>query len=395
MAYDFTALPDRRRPDAVKWDVKAGELPMWVADMDFPCAPEIREALERRVDHGVFGYSDVPRAWNKAYASWWKSRHGLDMDPDGLIFTTGVIPAVSTAVRRFTAPAEKVVLLTPVYNIFYNSTLNNGRTVLECPLKNEDGAYAIDFDRLESALSDPQASLLIFCNPHNPVGRLWTKEELAEVGRLCKKHGVTVLSDEIHCDIARPGMAYVPFASVNATCRDISVTCIAPTKCFNLAGLQTAAVYVPEPFLRHKMRRALNTDEVAEPNAFAVDAAVAAFTKGGAWLDEMNETVYKNRDLAEKLISEGAPYLKVTRGDATYLMWIDCAAVTKDSRGFCDDLRKKTGLILSNGAQYGRTGETFVRLNLATSEENVRDGVSRLISFANALYKGSQPQQEE
>ena len=385
MTYTFDRLPDRRKPDAVKWNVADGELPMWVADMDFECAPQILSALTARLQHGVFGYTDIPAAWNEAYADWWRRRHGLTMDPDGLIFTTGVIPAVSSAVRKFTTPAEKVVLMTPVYNIFYNSTLNNGRVVVECPLRFENGVYDIDFAAFEETLSDPQVSLLILCNPHNPVGRIWTKEELAKIGDLCKKHGVLVISDEIHCDIARPGKAYVPFASVNDTCRDISVTCIAPTKCFNLAGLQTAAVYAYDPVLRHRIRRALNTDEVAEPNAFAIDAAVAAFNEGESWLDEMNAYVFKNRDLAEEILRTEAPFLTPVKGDATYLLWVNCAAVTSDARDFCKRLREETGLILSNGSQYGKTGETFVRVNLATSKENVEDGIRRLIRFAASL----------
>ena len=381
----FETLPDRRRFGAVKWDVKDNELPMWVADMDFAAAPPVQRALEARVSHGVFGYSDIPRAWNDAYAAWWRRRHGLDMDPDGLIFTTGVIPAISTAVRKLTTPAEKCVVLTPVYNIFFNSVVNNGRVPLEVPLLYQNGRYDIDFPALEAALSDPQVSLLIFCNPHNPVGRLWTKEELARVGDLCKKHGVTVISDEIHCDITVPGTSYVPFAAASDVCASISVTCVAPTKCFNLAGLQTAAVYVPDPFLRHKMWRGLNTDEVAEPNAFAVEAAVAAFNEGEEWLDEMNAYVAENRRFAEEYIKNNIPVLIPVRGEATYLLWADCSGVTADSRDFCQRLREKTGLFLSNGRQYGKTGEAFVRINLATSRKNVEDGMNRLAAFVNGI----------
>ena len=381
----FENLPDRRRFGAVKWDVKDNELPMWVADMDFAAAPPVQRALEARVSHGVFGYSDIPRAWNDAYADWWRRRHGLDMDPDGLIFTTGVIPAISTAVRKLTTPAEKCVVLTPVYNIFFNSVVNNGRVPLEVPLLYQNGRYDIDFPALETALSDPQVSLLIFCNPHNPVGRLWTKAELARVGDLCKKHGVTVISDEIHCDITVPGTSYVPFAAASDVCASISVTCVAPTKCFNLAGLQTAAVYVPDPFLRHKMWRGLNTDEVAEPNAFAVEAAVAAFNEGEEWLDEMNAYVAENRRFAEEYIKNNIPGVIPVRGEATYLLWVDCSGVTADSRDFCRRLREKTGLFLSNGRQYGKTGEAFVRVNLATSRKNVEDGMNRLAAFVNGI----------
>ena len=380
----FDQIPDRRRIGAVKWDVKENELPMWVADMDFAAAPAIRAALENRVAHGVFGYSDLPAAWNDAYVAWWRRRHGLKMDPDALIFTTGVIPAISTAVRKLTTPAEKAVVLTPVYNIFFNSIVNNGRVPVEVPLLYASGRYDIDFPALDAALADPQVSLLIFCNPHNPVGRIWTREELAAVGDLCKKHGVTVISDEIHCDITLPGTGYVPFAAAGETCAAISVTCVAPSKCFNLAGLGSAAVYVPDPFLRHKMWRALNTDEVAEPNAFAVEATLAAFNESEDWVKEMNAYVAENRQFAEDYIREHIPALVPVHGEATYLLWIDCAAVTDDAADFCRRLREETGLFLNAGNVYGKTGETFVRLNLATSRKNVEDGMDRLRRFVNA-----------
>ena len=380
----FDQIPDRRRIGAVKWDVKENELPMWVADMDFAAAPAIRAALENRVAHGVFGYSDLPAAWNDAYVAWWRRRHGLEMDPDALIFTTGVIPAISTAVRKLTTPAEKAVVLTPVYNIFFNSIVNNGRVPVEVPLRYANGRYEIDFPALEAALADPQVSLLIFCNPHNPVGRIWTRAELAAVGELCKKHGVTVISDEIHCDITLPGTGYVPFAAAGETCAAISVTCVAPSKCFNLAGLGSAAVYVPDRFLRHKMWRALNTDEVAEPNAFAVEATLAAFNESEDWVHEMNAYVAENRRFAEDYIRENIPALVPVHGEATYLLWIDCAAVTTDAADFCRRLREETGLFLNAGNVYGKTGETFVRLNLATSRKNVEDGMDRLRRFVNA-----------
>lgn len=378
MKYNFDEKTNRRRIGAVKWDVKENELPMWVADMDFPAAPEIRKALSERVAHGVFGYTDIPQEWYEAYIHWWRTRHGYEIQKDALIFTTGVIPAISTCVRKLSSPAEKAVVLTPVYNIFFNSIVNNGRFVLECPLGYENGAYYINWEDLEEKLSDPQASLLIFCNPHNPVGKIWSKEELIRVGELCKKHGVTVISDEIHCDITAPGRSYVPFAAASALCADISVTCIAPTKAFNLAGIQTAAVMVPNPFLRHKVWRALNTDEVAEPNAFACETAIAAFAKGGAWLDEMRAYVFRNRDIAEEFIEKNIPGIKAIRGEATYLLWLDCSEITADSRALCEKIREKTGLILSNGAQYGKTGEAFLRMNLAATRENVLDGLNRL-----------------
>ncbi|MBO4398618.1 MAG: pyridoxal phosphate-dependent aminotransferase [Lachnospiraceae bacterium] len=379
MKYDFDKITDRRGTDSEKWDVAEGELPMWVADMDFETAPEILAAMRKRLDNGIFGYSGVPERWRQAYADWWKNRHGLAMDKDSLIFCTGVIPAISSTVRKLTTPNEKVILQPPVYNIFYNCVQNNGCRVLESPLFYEDGAYRMDLAGLEKAMADPQATLMLLCNPHNPVGKIWDRETLREVGRLAKKYHVTVVADEIHCDITKPGREYVPFASVSDECREVSITCIAPTKAFNLAGIQTAAVYVTDPVLRHKVWRALNTDEVAEPNVMAVPAAVAAFEEGGAWLDALRGYVFENRRFVEEALRENLPEVTVVPGEATYLLWIDVSAIPGNSREIAEFLRQETGLYLSNGMQYGTGGEHHLRLNVACPRKMCEDGTERLI----------------
>lgn len=374
----FDEVIDRRNTGSLKWDVKENELPMWVADMDFTAAPIIREAIMRRAAHGVFGYSIIPGEWYDAYVSWWKNRHGLNMEKDWLIFTTGIVPAISSIVRKLTTPAENVVVLTPVYNIFYNSILNNGRRVLPCDLIYENGEYSIDYSALEQALKDEQTTLMILCNPHNPIGKIWDRDTLMKIGELCKKYSVTVVSDEIHCDITAPGKMYTPFASVNETCRDISITCLAPTKAFNLAGLQTAAVAVADPVLRHRVWRGLNTDEVAEPNVFAVPAAVAAFTKGEQWLDEFRDYVFENRRIADGFIEKNIPEIFSVKGDATYLMWLDCKKTGLDSDALTESLRKNTGLFVSSGTQYGGNGRDFLRVNIACPRAVLYDGLDRL-----------------
>ncbi len=376
--YDFDTVVDRRNTNAIKWDVAEHELPMWVADMDFEAAPEIKEALAKRVAHGVFGYADVSEDWYNAYINWWDKRHHYKMDKESLMFCTGIVPAISSIVRKLTTPAEKVLIQTPVYNIFFNSILNNGCQVLESPLCYDGKEYSIDWTDLEEKLADPQTSLMILCNPHNPVGKIWDKETLAKIGELCKKHSVTVIADEIHCDLTKPGCEYIPFASVSETCRDISVTCIAPTKAFNIAGLQTAAVSVSNPMLRHKVWRGLNTDEVAEPNVFAVEGAIAAFTKGEAWLDELCVYIQENKDIATKYIEENIPELSVVDSEATYLMWIDISKVSHDSKTFAAELRANTGLFVSNGTQYGEAGNDFIRFNVACPKETLMDGLKRL-----------------
>lgn len=376
--YDFDEVIDRRNTGSLKWDVAENELPMWVADMDFKTAPEIIDAISKRVAHGVFGYSIIPDEWNESYMSWWKRRHGLEIEKDSLIFCTGVVPAISSTVRKLTTPGENVLIMTPVYNIFFNSIFNNGVNVLESPLGYENGRYFVDYDRLEKDLSDPQTSLMIFCNPHNPCGIIWTKEEIAKIGALCKKYNVTVISDEIHCDITAPGKSYVPFASVSKECADISITCIAPTKCFNMAGLQTAAVMVPNRFLRHKVWRALNTDEVAEPNAFAITAAVAAFDKGDPWLEELRSYLWENRKCVCDFVEKELPQIHIVDADATYLMWLDCSRLTDDSVAFTQMIREKTGLYISDGAEYGGNGRYFVRLNTACPRSVLKEGLKRL-----------------
>ena len=382
--YNFDEIINRTGTNSLKWDVRDGELPMWVADMDFPTAPCIREAIEKRAAHGVFGYSDVPDEWYDAYFKWWLKYHNLEMEKNRLIFTTGVIPALSTALRKFTTPAEKIVIQTPVYNIFFNSIINNGRRVLENRLKFEDGAYSMDFEDLEKKLSDPLTTMLILCNPHNPIGKIWDEETLNRVGEMCAKYHVLVFSDEIHCDIVAPGREYIPFAFVSEECRMNSITAVAPTKCFNIAGLNTAAVYVPEEGLYNRMNRALNTDEVAEPNAFAMDATLAAFSdEGHEWLEALNAYIEENKKTVYEFIENELPKVKAVRQDATYLMWLDMSSYTEDSKKLQAAIRRKTGLYLSPGSIFGKGGERFLRMNVACPRSLVIDGLNRLKTALN------------
>lgn len=378
MKYDFDSVVDRRNTHSLKWDVPPDALPMWLADMDFETAPEIKKALETRVAHGVFGYAAIPDAWYEAYAGWWRTRHGFEIEKDWLIFCTGVVPALSSIIRKLTTPAEKVLIQTPVYNIFFNSIRNNGRQALQSPLIADDHAYKMDFDDLERKLSDPQTTLMLLCNPHNPVGQLWDKETLKRVGELCSRHHVLVVSDEIHCDLTDPGCEYVPFASVSETCRLNSITCVAPTKAFNLAGLQTAAVVVADDTLRHKVWRALNTDEVAEPNVFAAEAAIAAFTKGGPWLDALRAYLHENKRLVYAFLARHLPLVKGAPSPATYLLWLDCRALGAAGAELSAFLRERVGLYLSEGIQFGEGGDGFLRMNVACPRPMLTEGLKRL-----------------
>lgn len=378
--YNFDAVTNRRNTNSLKWDVEESELPMWVADMDFETAPEIRRALEQRVAHGIFGYNIVPDTWNQAYQNWWEKRHQFHMEKEWMIFATGVVPILSSVVRKLTTPGENVLIQTPVYNIFFNSILNNGRNVLESPLYYENGVYSIDFSDLEEKLSNPQTTLMILCNPHNPVGKIWDRETLERIGTLCERYHVVVVSDEIHCDLTAPGKEYTPFASVSKACRNNSITCVAPTKTFNLAGLQTAAAVVPNKELRHKVYRALNTDEVAEPNSFAVPAAIAAFEQGESWLLELRAYLQKNKELVKQFLDHEFPDISVVSLDATYLLWLDCSKITDNTDLLAKEIRRTTGLYLTEGSEYGAAGKKFLRWNVACASTVLEDGLRRFRS---------------
>lgn len=385
MKYSFDELTDRRNTNSLKWDVGENELPMWVADMDFKTAPEVIDAVIARAKSGIYGYQIVPDEWYKAVAGWWKKRHNFEVKEEWLCFCTGVIPAVTSAVKRITNVGDNVVVQTPVYDIFFHSVENTGRHVLENKLAYDGEKYSIDFADLEAKLSDPLTTMLVLCNPHNPAGKVWTGDELVKIGALCKRYGVTVLSDEIHCDLTEPNVEYTPFASASEECKSISVTCVAASKAFNLAGLQSAAVIIPDEGLRNKIVRGLNSDEVAEPNAFAVAATIAAFTKGGEWLDELREYISENRRTAAKFIERDLPELKLVGQDATYLLWIDCSAVTYDAEKLCEYIRKKTGLFITAGNQYSGNGHFFVRINVACPRVRLLDGLARLKEGVNGF----------
>nr|WP_286207916.1 MalY/PatB family protein [Clostridium caldaquaticum] len=371
-------MTNRRNTNSLKWDVKENELPMWVADMDFQTAPEIIEAILKRANHGIFGYNIVPHEFFQAIANWWDKRHHFKIEKDWMMFCTGVVPAVSSIVRKVTTVGENVLIQSPVYNIFYNSILNNGRHVLSSDLVYDGQEYHIDFDDLEKKLALPQTTLMILCNPHNPIGKLWDKETLERIGELCYKHNVLVLSDEIHCDLVEPGHEYIPFASVSEKCLKNSITCIAPTKTFNIAGLQTACIVVPDERLRHKVNRGINTDEIAEPNSFAVTALVAAYTKGEEWLDELREYIKENKNTVNNFIRENIPNLYVVPSRATYLLWIDCSKVCSRSAKLTSFIRENTGLYVTDGEEYGPNGKTFIRMNIACPRERLLDGLKRL-----------------
>ena len=374
----FDKLTDRIGTSSYKWNVAEGELPMWVADMDFETAPAVRAALEKRAAHGIFGYSEIPSEYFKALADYRYRRDGYRPDPAEMVYSNGVVAAISSMVRSLTAPGDSVLIMAPVYNIFYNSILNNGREVLSSDLVYENGGYRVDFSDFEEKISRPKTTLLLLCNPHNPVGRVWKREELAKIGEICSRHGVVVVSDEIHCDIVRRGVAFTPFAAASEICREISVSALSASKTFNIAGLQSAALVIKNPDLRYRVWRALNNDEVGEPNCFSMTACISAYTECDEWVDNLVEYLFENRRIAEEYIAKEIPELRTVSADATYLLWIDISQVAEDSVAFTERVRRESGLYLSDGAEYGECGRPFVRMNLATQRIRLLDGLERL-----------------
>ncbi len=378
MKYDFNTASSRRHTDSVKWDVKDNELPLSIADMDIETAPEIKKAILNRAESGIYGYTEPMDDWYQAYISFFSDRYNVKLEKEWMMFSTGVVPTISSSVRKLTKEGDNVVVLSPVYNIFYNSIVNNNRKVLEVELIHDDDDYKIDFESLEKAFALENTSLVIFCNPANPVGRIWTKDELAKLGELAYRYSVIVLSDEIHGFITRPGKKYIPFFSVNETNKMNSVNCVSVTKPFNLAGIQTSLCFVPNPELYKKVNRQINTDEVAEPNIFACPVTVAALNDGREWLDQANAFFYENEDEVRLFLKNNIPLLSVTPSDATYLLWIDVRKIAENSKDFVTHLRETTGLILADGAVYGKGGNGFVRMNVACPKAILNDALSRL-----------------
>lgn len=379
MKYDFDELVDRRGTNSYKWDSCADSdvIPLWVADMDFKTAPVIVKALQKRVSHAIFGYTKVPETYFKSVVEWFKKRHGWNFSDDWIVYTSGVVPAISAVIKAMTTPGDKVIVQTPVYNCFFSSIINNDCEVYANPLKYENGIYTIDFDDLELKASAPQAKLLLLCNPHNPAGRVWTTDELARIGEICSRHNVVVVADEIHCEFVFPGHKYTPYASVNESTKQNSIVCNAPSKAFNTAGLQIANIITPNSLWRKKIDKAININEVCDVNPFGVEALIAAYSEDGAeWLQQLNSYLFSNYNLLRRFFDENLPFLPITSLEGTYLVWINCSAIKKSSSEICDYLLEKYKVWVNCGDMYG--DDSFIRINLACPKQRLEEGLSRI-----------------
>lgn len=383
MTYDFDKIIQRRGTNCVKWDEVSDNdtIPMWVADMDFETAPCIMQALQERLQHGCFGYTFVPESYYDATIKWFQHRHGWTIDRSSFIYTSGVVPAISAIIKAMTNEGDKVLVQTPVYNCFYSSIRNNGCVLAENPLRMENHRYLIDWDDFEKNCADPAVKVFLLCNPHNPAGRVWTREELEKMGSICLKHGVFVISDEIHCEFTMPGHTYTPFASLSEDFAMNSAVCLSPSKAFNIAGLQIANIIVKDADIRKKVDKAININEVCDVNPFGVIALQAAYTpEGEVWLNELCQYIDGNYQLAKKMLEEALPHCPVTTLEGTYLLWLNIASTGKTSQQVADDLMQHK-VYVNSGTMYGETaGEGYIRINLATRRSLVEEGIRRIIS---------------
>lgn len=389
MEYDFSRPTDRRGTDSYKWDSapEADIIPLWVADMDFETFPGITEALQRRVAHGIFGYTRVPEAYYEAVCRWFGKRHGWHINREDIIYTSGVVPAVSAVIKALTLPGDQVIVQGPVYNCFFSSIRNNGCEMVSNSLiyNKEELHYEIDFDDLERKLKHERARLMLLCNPHNPGGRVWTRDELTRVAELCCKYGVRVVSDEIHCELTLYDNEYVPFGSLPDELSRGSITCCSPSKAFNTAGLQIANIVCRDAEVRNRIDRAININEVCDVNPFGVIALQAAYSdEGYEWLTQLRKYISANYDLLLERFARELPKCKVMRMEGTYLAWIDCSELHISSDEIEEMLMHENKVWVNAGSMYGAEGAAFIRINMACTSELLNEGITRIVNGLGA-----------
>lgn len=380
MRYDFDEVIPRRGTNSYKWDTETEEdvLPMWVADMDFRTAPAVVDALKKRVEHGIFGYTKVPSEYYDSIVDWFRRKHNWTIERDWIIYTTGVVPALSAIIKALTSPGDKILVQTPVYNCFFSSIRNNGCEIVTNPLIYINGTYQVNFDDLEKKAADPKVKLLLLCNPHNPAGRVWTKQELVRIGKICLQNDTLVVADEIHCELVFPGQTYTPFTSVSEEFLMHSVTCTSPSKAFNLAGLQIANIISADTNIRMRIEKAINVNEVCDVNPFGIEALMAAYNNSEEWLDKLNHYLFANYNYLKNYFKEHLPQFPVIRLEGTYLVWIDCSVLKLPSKEIVKTLLKRGKIRVNEGSLYGEAGDDFIRINIACPRQTLIDGLNRI-----------------
>lgn len=381
MKYDFDELVDRRGTGCVKWDESPNPdvIPLWVADMDFKAAPAIQEAIRKRAEHGVFGYAHVGDDYYEAVISWFQRRHNWTIHREEILYTTGVVPAMSVAIKALTMPGEKVLILSPDYNCFFSSVRNNGCEVLETVLRRTGNTFEVDFEDFEAKCGDEKTTVFLLCNPHNPCGRVWSKAELERMNDICMKYGVKVVSDEIHCELVMPGYQFQPFAAVSEACRQNSVILNSPSKSFNIAGLQAANIICAKPEWRRRLDRAININEVCDLNPFGPVALIAAYNESEDWIDALNEHLWGNYQALCTFAAEHFPKWKICRLEGTYLPWIDITAIGLSAQDYCDHLLNEAKVWVNPGTMYGPvSGEGYIRMNIACPRSRLLEALERI-----------------
>ena len=360
-------------------------LPMWVADMDFPAPPAVIEALTKRAQHGIFGYTMPADSYYDAVINWMARRYGYNVERDWILLAPGVVPAVNMMVQAFISPGEKVLVQQPVYYPFFDAIKNNGGTIVSNSLVYESGRYHMDFDDLTEKVADPAVKLAILCSPHNPVGRVWTAEELTRFGKICLENDVLIISDEVHCDLIYDGYAFTPFAGINEIFPQQSVICTAPSKTFNMAGLKTSNIIIPNPDLRKLFARILARNGLKSANAFGIVATEAAYNHGETWLVDTMAYIESNYRFMAEYMAEHLPQLRIIPPEGTYLVWVDCRALRLDPDARKELLMQKAHIFLDEGELFGPEGEGFERFNIACPLSILKEALERIKSVINSL----------
>lgn len=382
MKYDFHTHIDRYNTKSIKWERTEelfGEknlLPMWVADMDFKPPAEVIEAFRKVVDHGIFGYTFTGQSVAESIQLWMKKRHNWDIDPSWILYSPGVVPSIGIAILALTEPGDKVMLQSPVYHPFFRMIRTNDRIVVNSELKLKDNRYEIDFADFEEKIKDG-VKLFLLCNPHNPGGRVWTEDELRKIGEICVKHGCYILSDEIHADLIYKPNKHIPISSLDEKIADMTITVSAPTKTFNLAGMQVSTAIISNEKIRRAFEKIMATVALNSVNIFAINGMEAAYRHGEEWLEQLLEYLEENINIAVNFLKDEVPNVTPMIPDGTYLIWIDCRKLGLSDKEIEEALVKKGKLALESGPKYGPGGEGFVRMNIACSRETLLDGLNR------------------
>lgn len=401
MKNDFSTIINRKGTNSSKWDNckdifgRDDIIPMWVADLDFKAPKEVISAMEEKLKHGIYGYTYRPESFYDSIVDWVKRRHNWDIKSEWITFTPGVVPAISIGIQTFTQPGDKVIIQPPIYPPFYSTVKNSGRITIENKLNNINGQYHMDIDKLKEQIKaadisftnntygvnnnfDDKVKMFLLCNPHNPTGRVWTKEELLNLGKICTENNILIVSDEIHSDIIYSGNKHIPVASLSKELEQSTITCIAPSKTFSLAGLSTSVAIIPNDKIRNMFNNTLETLHIGGGNIFGSVALEAAYSYGEEWLDELLVYLEENRNFLIKFFEERIPKIKPIHSQSTYLVWLDCSELGLEGRELMDFFVNEAKVGVNPGKAFGQNYGNFVRLNIGCPRKTLEEGLKRI-----------------